>query len=220
MGFFIDPYRFGTAAKVLTYQTSAIDASNLTTYTFSTQSIGTEASDRRVIVGVVGGDSNRTVSTLTVGGVSATFGARFQSNNATSEVWVAHVPTGTTGDVVVTWSGSQGRSAISVWSATGLTSDAIHASSGVFIGNSSPTDVSVDTLAGGFVVFVVYRSYIAGIAGSLDYTTATKRYDNYIESFTTVHSVADATTTGGNRTIQYNDNGGTQGNSPGLLVAF
>src|SRR6478609_6446568 len=58
----------------ISYTTSTSDSNDLSTYTFSTQAIGTAASDRKVIVAVQAratGTTTLAVSSMTVGGISA-----------------------------------------------------------------------------------------------------------------------------------------------------
>lgn len=90
-------------------------ASDLTVYTFAGQALGSAASDRRILVLVGTSGNTRTVSTLTIGGVSATQIHQVTNGNATVEAWSAIVPTGTTGDLVVTWSGITSRCVFSLY---------------------------------------------------------------------------------------------------------
>ena len=84
-----------------------------TTYTFSGASLGAADSNRKIIVTVVGENGTTTVSSLTVAGQSCSLvsGTRIQNSSSTAEIWVtdATVPSGTTGDIVVTWAASQTR---------------------------------------------------------------------------------------------------------------
>ena len=77
-------------------------ASNLTAYTFSGLSLGVAATNRKIVV-VVGGfaDGGETISSVTVGGISAEPVISQAATNTFLEMWQADVPTGTTGDVVV-----------------------------------------------------------------------------------------------------------------------
>lgn len=91
---------------------SASSTTNTTAYTFSAQNLGTAAADRKILVVAYGADSAATfnVSTLTVNGVGATLvtanglNATRETNNQRIEFWIADVPTGTSGDIVITWS--------------------------------------------------------------------------------------------------------------------
>ena len=66
--------------------------------------------------------SNFDVNSMTVGGVSATRVADV-TNSAeaqyVSELWRADVPSGTTGDIVVTWNSAMSQCGIIAWAVTG-----------------------------------------------------------------------------------------------------
>ena len=105
---------------------SAVDTNTRSAYTFSGIALGAADAGRVIVVGTSsGGGSASTVSGLTVGGVSAVEAVELQHQgdaNYRSSLWVAEVPTGTTGDVVVTMSGSTGDCGIIVWPTTGADS--------------------------------------------------------------------------------------------------
>lgn len=109
----------------LTFIGNHTDTSDASTYTFTGKSFGSAAGDRRVIV-VVGSRVNTAgaVPTCTIGGVSATEVVR--ANNAgagastdITSIFIAHVPTGTTGDVVVGWNLTMLRCTIGIYRMTG-----------------------------------------------------------------------------------------------------
>lgn len=107
-------------ALTITYTANAQSASDLTTYTFSTQAISTAASNRKVaVITYANAGTAATVSSMTIGGVSATQVIGVQSGNKTGAIWIADVPTGTTADVVVTWSAGRVRCAIIVFAIYG-----------------------------------------------------------------------------------------------------
>lgn len=101
----------GVVPATVSFTASAVDTTNLTVYTFSSQAIGTANSTRQVVVGV---SSNETVSTVTIGGISATKILEIGGSQRAG-LWVADVPTGTTADVVVTFASGGARCAIGVW---------------------------------------------------------------------------------------------------------
>jgi len=166
-----------------TFLQGAGDATDLTTYTFASQNLGTASSDRVIAVAVSGRQSSaRTVSSVTIGGVSATeIGTRGSSQNPLG-IWIAAVPTGTTGDVVVTFSGAMLRCHIVAWAVTG----------GATLANaSSGTDTATVTgVTGGFIIAAANTTG----ASTFTWTNATEQYDAITESFNT--SGADATTVG------------------------
>jgi len=107
-----------TAATVSFLQV-ARDSGSATNYTFSSQNLGTAASGRIIAVHVASERSSagaRTVSSLTVAGVSAALVVRNTTPNGDAhELWEAQVPSGTSGDVVVNHSGSMVGSSIALY---------------------------------------------------------------------------------------------------------
>ena len=105
--------------STLAFTASAVNSGSQSSYTFSSQAIGTASSDRVVVVGVSAGNSPADVSSMTIGGVGAAH-AVSQTNSTETEIWYATVPTGTTASVVVNFSGGKGRCGIGVWALTGV----------------------------------------------------------------------------------------------------
>src|SRR3990167_11105596 len=86
-------------------------ATDLTTYTFSAENLGVAASDRFIVVTITGRSSDggaRTIDTVTIGGVTATINIQIANSGSFNGIATAAVPTGTTGDIVITWSGTMG----------------------------------------------------------------------------------------------------------------
>lgn len=185
--------------KVLTYQTATSSNTDASSYSFLAQAIGPAATGRRVIVGIsarwAGGA--RTVS-ATIGGVAATLiaPASSPSNFALTVIAIAEIPTGTTADVAVTFSGGSVQTCgIGVWSATGLALDTPNAS-GTSTTSGGPS-LSISTLSGGFVVAVFSAN--SG-SGSVAWTGVNERYDSVPEAGFNP-SGGDAVTVGGNLTV-------------------
>ena len=111
----------------LTYSGSGgFDNSGTSSYSFPAQPIGTAATNRKVIVGVMF-EGTQTVTALTIGGVSA---AQTVSSGTTS-IWIADVPTGTTATIAVTLSAATAGLAVIAWSAYGLNSSTAVATASV-----------------------------------------------------------------------------------------
>jgi len=133
-------------------------------YTFSSQNLGTAASDRQIIVlakteGVNGG--GLVFSSITVQGITATLiqadtGAVTANNCA---IAIVDVPTGTTGDIVVTLGVTTAYDmGIGVYRATNTNLTAFHSASHSPAAGTSPTaSVSINVPSTGFVI---------GVAGS------------------------------------------------------
>lgn len=184
------------APKVLTFQTSAVNSANLTTYTFSAQAIGTAAADRYVIVGISYGNNSATVSSVTIGGVSATSivvaaGTAGGWGTIGAAIFIANVPTGTTADVVVTLSAGQNRCGIGVWSATGMSGTTASATNS---SSASPGSASITIPTGGFGIAVA--SIAENSAPLVSWTNATERYDSDVEAGSFVQSGADTSSSG------------------------
>lgn len=188
------PPKVSASGKVLTYQTSTSDSTNLTTYTFASQAIGTAASDRYVIVGVAGSNTASEPSSVTIGGVSATKAVGTAGGNHSAGLWVANVPSGSTASIVVVWPGAIDRCAIGVWSATGLSSVT---PTNTATSNASPGVGAVTTLSGGFAVAFSHLGY-----GTVTWsgTGVTQDFNTTIEA-NVKNTGASATTDGTTKTF-------------------
>lgn len=157
MPLLIDPYRFGVVT-VSAQTPPAASTSGLTTYTFSGAAIGTASSDRRIVV-AIGSRANaaRSVSSVTVGGISATELVTANDSGSGADIaslWIAEVPTGTTGDIVVTFSAAMLRCAVAQYAVYGMGSNsAFHtqASAGS-VANNVARSVSINVPANGAVI--------------------------------------------------------------------
>lgn len=182
-----------SASKTLTYQTAAMDTTDSTkTYTFSGVAIGTAAVDRRVhVTAHTFNIGTPTISSITIGGILATINAsRSVAGNTGSAIATALVPTGTTADIVVTWTSSSDSTGchVGVWSSVGL------ATSGAYDSDSSvanPQTATLSTLDGGFCI----ASTAQVVAGTVTWTNATERFDQ-TDADNHASSGASAATTG------------------------
>lgn len=198
--------------------------SDLTTYTFSTRVLGTAASNRRIVVGVATRNTGVTVSSMTIGGVAAaivsdgvTSAAIISGTQNRTEMWSAAVPTGATGDIVVTFSAGTFRALIGVWALYGAA--AATASTVVLpTANSDPSTSSVTVPAKGALV-----GYTAGNpSGSATVTWSAGATERFDEVFEITHSGADLNSTAGGATTVTADWDGTAngvGNGNGSIFA-
>lgn len=99
------------------------DPASFTTYTFSGVNFQTDSERSLVVVAIGGrfGASDRQVSSVTIGGVAATQVASAGLGAATAAMYQA-APSGTSGDVVVTFSAGASGAGIAVWSLYNLAS--------------------------------------------------------------------------------------------------
>jgi hypothetical protein len=137
------------------------DNSNTTagaTFTFTSQAIGTADPTRIVAVGISHGANLVTVSSVTIGGISATQapGALQTGSFIATDIWYAAVPTGTTATIVINYSASETRMALVVYSVVG-TSSAFSAAGGQGLtggGIASLTATLSTPVGGGAIAFV------------------------------------------------------------------
>jgi hypothetical protein len=103
------------AVLVPSYLGHSFDGTAQTTYTFSAVDLG-EPHATRMIAVYISGRHGGTVSTVTVGGISATSViASTGLAGARSWIYRAAVTSGSTGDVVVTFTGSVAECAVTWW---------------------------------------------------------------------------------------------------------
>lgn len=133
------------------------NASNLTTYTFSSRSLGGAAADRYIAVAITTRSANaRTIDSVTVGGVSAAEVVQVRNgsggNSSIAAIFIAAVPTGTTGDVVVTHNLGVDYCGITVYRIIGSTGASPSSNSSI----SNNPSASINVPAGGVACAVAY----------------------------------------------------------------
>lgn len=164
------------------YASQTFDGANATTYTFSGKAIGSVGARNRQVVVITGGRegaTGRTVSTMTIDGVSASLvaGAAVRSEtgeNIRTEMWVAETNSNTTGDIVVTWSGWMFWCHVGVWAIYDAAATA-YATATDTAGNGS---LSINVPANGACIVGVAGGGGGG-ADSLAFSSLTERYDSY-----------------------------------------
>lgn len=128
----------------ITFISSANNTTGSTSFTFTAQNIGTADATRIVVVGIAHATNGAAVSTVTIGGVTATQApsAAVATNGAGTgvDIWYLAVAAGTTADIIVSFGVSvEGRCAIDVYRVAG-TGAAFSAA------NNNSTASSVTTL--------------------------------------------------------------------------
>jgi hypothetical protein len=118
-------FTVSSTAEAIVNSASGTNSGDLSTYTYSSVALGTASSTRAIYVFATGqgpASSNFDVNSMTVGGISATRVSDV-TNSAeaqyVSELWRADVPSGTTGDIVVTWNSAMSQCGIIAWAVTG-----------------------------------------------------------------------------------------------------
>jgi len=158
----------GKTAVAYSFTDSEIQGGNQTIFTFSSMAYGTADDSRIVVVTVSAGFSNvhGTISSATIGGVSATIivqgtnqeGGTSSIDTSVTGIVAAAVPTGTSGDVVVTLSRSTNSSnrgmGIGVYrlSGPGVVAANDTATNGINSCSALTQTVSVDTEEDGAVI--------------------------------------------------------------------
>jgi hypothetical protein len=160
------------------YRNAYGSASNLTTYTFSNSDIGDPSPDRYIVVygsAYTGsGGTTRSVSSVTIGGVTANLDYSSGAVALPTFFAKALVPTGTTGNVVVTFSAGVVNCAIAVYAVYGLKSTtAVDSDAGTLASGASLT---LDTEQGGMIfggcnLFSSTAGSVTGLTLDFDVTT-------------------------------------------------
>jgi hypothetical protein len=151
------------------------NASNLTTYNYTAFTAFDPKATRVImayVMGISGG--NRTVSSVTIGGVSATLYQNVSGNPAGC-LAVAELPAGTSYDIDVTFSSGMNGSAISVWQANGLDSPVPISTDRQLVVADTATLTSFQVPANGFGLFASYNSSTSTPAYT--WTNAFEEYD-------------------------------------------
>lgn len=151
----------------LTFLTSTTNTANLTTYTYSAVALGTAHFNRRIVVAVFfNAADDYPPAAMTIGGVSATL---LVTQSSAIALYIALVPTGTTGDIVVTYATAANNSAIGVWRLDGVSSSTPHATA------STTGSGSIGIPAGGVAI-------MGQNVGGFDTGAFTTDYNDDVES--------------------------------------
>jgi len=192
----------------VTYVGDTHDAAAATAYTFSGASLGAAAGNRAVVVvsGGAGAAGSETINTITVGGESATkIVAGGDGNAAGYPLGLFYVakPAGTTGDIVVTFSGGMSECGIAVYAVYGAAVPATDTATDEEWGAGKSVSV-IDCPAEGVIIGGDYHT---GTAGSTTWVGITEDYDDTVDAqkhggasdaFSTVQTDLDVgVTTGG-----------------------
>lgn len=156
----------------------AIDGSNQSTYTFTGVNFGAVSTRRHIIVAFGFGAGSLGASlappTMTIGGVSATAVIDLGATSGTSgrPLWIAAVPTGTTGTIVVTRASGMTYGIIEVWTAYDLISATpVHTVAGTL---ANPSTGNLTTSSGGIAVGMASA---AAAGGGFTWTNLTENDD-------------------------------------------
>ena len=183
------------------FASSGVSTAGSSTYTFSGVALGTAATNRHVVIAATTAAGNASNgASVTVGGASASLVVRASgADNTRAELWIASVPSGTTGDVVIVWSVAKDRCGYAAWAMYGA--------------NASASDTATDPdTTPSFTIDVPANGYLIAAAGfngsgtvpTATWTGVTENYDETTKpnSGQTGGSVALATAASG-RTVSF-----------------
>lgn len=218
------PWIVPRSAASVTYTDSEYQDSASTVYTFTGKAIGTAGGHRVIVVGVAGASTtSRTISSVTVGGIAATqivFAEDLGNSLYTpAGLFIARVPTGTTANVVVTWSGGQSRCGVGVWAVYNLDSIAATGTNSSLV---SPSSLNL-TIPPGGVAIGMFSGYDNNSFSAHTWVGLTKNFDlatvatNQVgDSGASLASAAGAV----NLTITCTMNGASPDSTTGVSAAF
>lgn len=175
-----------------------------TIWEFSAADFGAEDPSRAVVVAITAlGSTSKTVSSVTIGGVSATIIRQQSDSDWTGAIAAAMVPTGATGDVDITLSGNASKVTVAVYRIIGLSSvtpkdsDSVAASSGL----------TVDTEPQG--VLIALYTYSGSFGDTVSWSGASEDYDTFNGESAARMSGASIATTGAATTVTPTPSGST-----------
>ena len=157
------------------------DTADNSTYTFASQNLGTANDERYIVVAAMARKSGAglNLSSVTIGGVSATI-VKQQTNSTTNSncvgIAMAKVPTGTSGNIVVTWDNSVNRCAIGVWRVLGVSGVTAYDTDG---STADDPSVNIDCEARG----VIFGASITATTGTTTWTGIDENFDATLEGF-------------------------------------
>ena len=193
-------FTVSSTAEAIVNSASGTNSGDLSTYTYSSVALGTASSTRAIYVFATGqgpASSNFDVNSMTVGGVSATRVADV-TNSAeaqyVSELWRADVPSGTTGDIVVTWNSAMSQCGIIAWAVTGD-----HSLFDIQTTSDSTASFTLTSVPNGSVILAG-----RGGTGSRTHTWSsdvTENVDEVIADGVVQSGASSAKSTGGNFTV-------------------
>ena len=191
-----------------TFQQSNTSNTDASSYTFTAEPIGAADANRRVVVaiGYAAASGGRTLSSVTIGGVTASVDADPGAITGNRRIYLvsAVVPTGTTANVVITLSNTVTRIGIGVWTLdnmapTGQTAAVLNASSGTLTVTTATDE--------GVICFGYASNGVSATPSDTTWTDATERYDQQVELVSNTHTGADVIATGTSTAIGFSTTG-------------
>jgi hypothetical protein len=179
----------------LTNTDSAVDNSNATTITYSGKSFGAADPNRIIIVALGARTTNTALTSVTIGGVTATEvsgSAAINTNTTLCDIYQAAVPTGTTGNIVIVGPAALVRSGIGVFRLVTATPAATSASNNESLSAASIAASVTVPATGKGIAFQMNRDTVAPAT----WTNATSDFGLAITGGSGAVTGADVTGTG------------------------
>jgi hypothetical protein len=163
------------ADATITYLQNTQTGDNAEAYTFSAVNFGAAAAGRYIICCVYGQSATGTISSVSIGGVAATQATSVKANDDALSIYIAAVPTGTSGDVVVTWTAAMGDCGVATYSTSGVgsTTATDQGTSSTASGTTGQTNLTIN--AGGIGVAISKNRHGAT---TCSWSQLTEDYDN------------------------------------------
>lgn len=208
----------------LSFVTFATDTTDATTYTFSSQSFGVADTNRVIAVSIgtrVNNGGTNQVSSVTIGGISATLAIRSAAAGTgfgLSEIWYASVPTGTTGTVVVNTATTAARCIIGIYRIITTTPAPTNTASNSVSNSASPfsLNATLTVPTGGAGIGIGFDRF-GGVGADWTWTNATEDFEvDQLEGFSDA-SGARVTSTGA---ISVTLQGGTSAGNNDITLAL
>lgn len=180
----------------LTFLSSAVDTSNLTTYTYAAVALGAAHFNRRIVLAIYFNDpGDSPPASVTIGGVAATL---VKNQNSLVAIYIALVPTGTTGDIVVQYATAATSSAIGVWRLDGADTSTPHHTAGA-TGAAGTASTSLNLPSGGSAVAAAtIRTATTTVWGA----ALSEDYDSTVEASFTFSGASKSSAAAGAITVQ------------------
>ena len=185
----------GLPDATVSFVTSTQSSANATSYTFSSQSLGTAAANRTIVIGCATfgpGATNCIITSATLGGSTMTIENHANDSTIRASFLRLAYPTGTSADVVVNVTAVGYTCGIGIWACYGIGDYDDTSNAGY---PSESTDINIS--AGGIAIgYAVNHNPTATVT----WTNMTERFDDVMDY--TSHSGADTSSaTGANPTV-------------------
>ena len=167
----------------ISFEANAQSTADATTYTFSSQDLGTAAANRTIVVAVGYHSSGSVVAinSITVGGTGLSSTLSTAESTMQTQIWEGDITTGTSADIVVTFASGVTRVGIGVWALYGVGASDDNSSVNF---SDEATDINIS--AGGVAIgYCLNHSPNAAVS----WTNMTERFDDVIDF--TSHTGAD-----------------------------